>query len=243
MKPVSDAVELGSPDNLARGHRLLAVAGGVGGSGLILLGFAWLNQRDVDPVPDPAIPWAVEMAMPPPPPPPVPPIPEPPAGGATVPREIAPVRAPAPEAPAFVSLQDIRLAAPRPESRVDLHFAREAFMPEVQPGGLQWERTFTAGEVERVPVALDPRIPQVDYSLLPRDRRSAVVLLFVVTAKGKVSKLQLVQGVHRRIDPVVIDAVRRWNFQPAVKQGRAVDCWVQQPIVLQRPGVANPYAL
>jgi periplasmic protein TonB len=51
-----------------------------------------------------------------------------------------------------------------------------------------------------------------------------VVVRFLVTTAGTVGDVRLVSG-DARLAPAVIDAVKRWRFEPGTYQGRPVPIW------------------
>jgi len=72
--------------------------------------------------------------------------------------------------------------------------------------------------------------PDPKYSQEARKKKyEGVVILFVtVTAEGRVTNVQVVKSLGMGLDEKAIEAVRKWRFKPALKDGKPVD--VQLPI-------------
>jgi protein TonB len=57
-----------------------------------------------------------------------------------------------------------------------------------------------------------------------------VVVRARVTAEGTVHEVQLRRGAHPLLDEAALDAVERWRFTPALRDGRPVAVWANVPI-------------
>jgi TonB family protein len=64
-----------------------------------------------------------------------------------------------------------------------------------------------------------------EYSEEARKARyqGTVVLQAIVRRDGKVDVLQLVRSLGFGLDQNAIDALKKWRFRPAMKDGKAVD--------------------
>jgi protein TonB len=54
--------------------------------------------------------------------------------------------------------------------------------------------------------------------------QGTVVVQFLVTAQGTVGEVRVVSG-DSRLSGAVVEAVKRWRFQPGTFQGRPVPMW------------------
>ena len=72
--------------------------------------------------------------------------------------------------------------------------------------------------------------PDPEYSPEARKKRyeGVVVLAVVVTAEGKTTDIQVIRSPGMGLDEKAIEAVRKWKFKPAMKDGKPVN--VQVPI-------------
>lgn len=71
------------------------------------------------------------------------------------------------------------------------------------------------------------------YPMLSRrlKEQGTVYLQVLVLKSGKVGQLQIKQSSgFSRLDKAAINAVRHWQYQPAQRQGKAIDYWFTQPI-------------
>jgi len=72
-----------------------------------------------------------------------------------------------------------------------------------------------------------PRVvysPEPDFSEEARKRkvRGVVTLSVVVTSAGKTTLVRVLQGLGHGIDEKAVEAVSKWRFQPATKDGKPV---------------------
>jgi hypothetical protein len=84
--------------------------------------------------------------------------------------------------------------------------------------------------------------PDIPESLLRTIRDPSITLMWVVNTDGSVENLHVEHPVEPTFDGLVTDAVKEWQFTPAVKRGRKVRCWVQDRITI-RSADSNPFDL
>jgi len=78
---------------------------------------------------------------------------------------------------------------------------------------------------------LNNKAPQ--YPMLSRKRKEqgTVWLLLLVDKNGLVSELKLkTSSGFARLDEAALRAVKHWKFQPAMKEGQAIDYWYELPV-------------
>lgn len=71
------------------------------------------------------------------------------------------------------------------------------------------------------------------YPLLSRKKKEqgTVLLLILVKADGTVGDIQLkTSSGFSRLDQAAKQAVKRWQFQPALKDGNPIDFWYELPL-------------
>jgi len=56
------------------------------------------------------------------------------------------------------------------------------------------------------------------------------VIAFLVTTKGRTEQVQVVRATHRGFADAAIAAVKQWQFKPAIKDGKTVNCQMTLPI-------------
>ncbi|WP_149193399.1 energy transducer TonB [Luteimonas suaedae] len=100
------------------------------------------------------------------------------------------------------------------------------------PGFVENEASATAAAATRAPVAVETPAPRYPSSALRRGDSGEVVLQVRVGADGSAQAVEVVRGSNSRaLDRAAVAAVRRWRFQPALRDGQPVPGMVQVPIV------------
>lgn len=92
----------------------------------------------------------------------------------------------------------------------------------------------TSGAVDSPPVVVSNPAPTYPRAALRRRESGTVVLRVRVDPGGVPADVSLVQGSGSRyLDRAASEAVRRWRFRPAMRDGRPVSGEVQVPIAFQ----------
>lgn len=76
--------------------------------------------------------------------------------------------------------------------------------------------------------------PAPVYPVLSRKlkEQGTVILKLQVLANGRVSDVSIEQSSgYPRLDESALQAVRRWNYTPAIQDGKAIDYWHFQPVL------------
>ena len=66
--------------------------------------------------------------------------------------------------------------------------------------------------------------PEPEYSKDAREAKveGTVVLKFILTAEGKPHDIKVIKSLRSDLDQKAIDAVNKWKFEPATKDGKPV---------------------
>lgn len=89
----------------------------------------------------------------------------------------------------------------------------------------------TANADHAIPRPLDTPAPRYPQEALRRGISGTVRVRVVVAADGSVDRLELAQASgNRYLDRAALEAVRRWRFQPATRNGQPVAAEVTVPI-------------
>ena len=73
------------------------------------------------------------------------------------------------------------------------------------------------------PVAVLQVDPAYPTELMRGHVEGVVVLYAVIGADGNVSQIRVLQGVDERLDASACEALAKWHFRPATKNGNAID--------------------
>ena len=68
-----------------------------------------------------------------------------------------------------------------------------------------------------------------DWEKLPPDKRTyrwPIIVEAVITAKGEVLASQVLSGEQPNLDPLVLEAVRKWKYEPATRDGKPVSVFL-----------------
>lgn len=108
-------------------------------------------------------------------------------------------------------------------------------MPNLNSAGGSWVIRFAERNRERShgdntavenlsqPMATKKVDPAYPLQLMRENVAGTVILYAVIHADGTVGDVRVLRGVDERLDRFASDAVAQWKFQPAMKNGTAVD--------------------
>jgi protein TonB len=219
--------------------QIISMGGGAAVSLAIFFGIA--QARRIGAVrPPPSLDDIVSVTMPltaPPPPPPEERFREEAAAPASVQLDPAPANSPIRVEAVPIALET--LAAP--VIRAVRVIPRE-FTPHLNSGNLEfdsshiWEKT----QVDQKPVVIYRKYPDISGSLYKSIKDPRITVMFVVNADGSVENLHVEHAVDPTFDQLVTDAIKEWQFTPAIKKGRKVRCWLQEEVIIKLP-MSNPF--
>jgi TonB family protein len=119
---------------------------------------------------------------------------------------------------------------PRMVAQPSITFTPDQFRPDTRTVQPAVDRIYHAVEVDRIPVPVFRKTPRVGGELLRTITDPKVLLTFVVTARGTVENITVVQAASAEYGRIVAEAVAEWRFEPAMKGGRRVRCFVLQSV-------------
>jgi TonB family protein len=106
---------------------------------------------------------------------------------------------------------------------------------------LSARRIFSRNEVDQEPMVVYRVTPKLNAKSVSKMTTPRVMLLLVVNTDGSVGEMRLMQGSGEEdFDQTIIDAVREWQFSPAILKGRKVRCWVEQKVTV-KVSAASPF--
>jgi len=88
--------------------------------------------------------------------------------------------------------------------------------------------TLSIGELDKKPTATKRRTPAYPYELSAAGINGTVVVSFVIDATGKARDVHAVASTHHDFETAAVAAVTDWQFDPGLKDGRAVNTRVSQ---------------
>ena len=105
-------------------------------------------------------------------------------------------------------------------------------MPNLNSGGGSWVIRFAeknrqprsqSTESLSQPMAIKKVDPAYPLQLMRENVAGTVILYAVIHADGTVGDVRILRGVDERLDRFAAEAVAKWQFQPATKDGAPVD--------------------
>lgn len=88
---------------------------------------------------------------------------------------------------------------------------------------------FNLGEVDRLPRVLYRVAPAYPYKLKEAGVTGTVLVMFVCTYKGRVTAAQVTSSPHVKLSNSSVRALRKWKFEPGIKDGRPVNVRMMIP--------------
>ena len=100
------------------------------------------------------------------------------------------------------------------------------------PGGTgtDLDQAFSMADLDQKPRAVYQPAPTYPASLRSRKIDGVVTILFVVDSNGRVTNAKVEKSSDPAFDKPALDAVRKWKFDPAIKEGRKVSAKMRAPI-------------
>jgi TonB family protein len=129
-----------------------------------------------------------------------------------------------------------RVAAGGEPARVERPPAARAIVAPMITAPVPSRSGYTApvipiAQLDQRPVARFQARPRYPFQLRKNGVAGEAVVDFVVDAEGNVAEPVAVRMTHEEFGAAAVDAVRRWQFRPGVKDGRPVATQLQVPIV------------
>ena len=110
-------------------------------------------------------------------------------------------------------------------------FASSDFtVPTIDVGSQIEEMIYELEDLTRPPRPIARPAPTYPPELRRAGISGTVVLKFSVRADGTTSNISVERSDNPAFEEPAIRAVRKWRFEPGEKDGKAVSCWVRQPI-------------
>lgn len=88
---------------------------------------------------------------------------------------------------------------------------------------------FDLSELDQIPRPIRQVAPIHPYKLKKAGINGEVTLQFVVSEKGNVLDVKVIESTHPDFAVVAITAIEMWKFEPGMKEGARVACRMQMP--------------
>jgi len=96
--------------------------------------------------------------------------------------------------------------------------------------GADMDQAFSMADLDQKPRAVYQPAPVYPAALRSRKIDGVVTVIFIVDANGKVANAKVEKSSDPAFDKPALDAVRKWKFEPAMKEGRKVSAKMRAPI-------------
>lgn len=99
-----------------------------------------------------------------------------------------------------------------------------------KPAPVDYDRVFELSEVTRRPVPVNRVEPEMPARFRQNGLSGEVEVSAIVDRTGAVTPVSVVRSTHAELNDPTLNALRRWRFKPAEKDGRAVAVRVVIPV-------------
>ena len=96
--------------------------------------------------------------------------------------------------------------------------------------GADMDQAFSMADLDQKPRVVYQPAPVYPAALRSRKIDGIVTVIFVVDANGRVANARVEKSSDPAFDKPALDAVRKWKFEPAMKEGRKVSTKMRAPI-------------
>ncbi len=124
--------------------------------------------------------------------------------------------------------------------KLELQKNFEASRPEI--GDISQFMIYERTDVDTKPYAIFSPEPNLPYNL--RKYEVEVIVFYFVSSSGRPDRISVLDSNSENpaFGEYSKDIIEKWRFKPAKKNGKAVNCWVQQTIKYNR-GSTSPFSL
>lgn len=93
---------------------------------------------------------------------------------------------------------------------------------------------YPVGEVDQPPVLEKQVSPQFPSKMRKAGIDGKAFVVFIVNTQGQTEQVQVEQATHPLFAEAAINAVRRWQYKPAMKGGQPVAVMLNVPMEFRR---------
>jgi len=92
------------------------------------------------------------------------------------------------------------------------------------------QEAFDVSDLEKRPVAVSQAAPAYPADLRKAKVEGSVTLVFVLNEEGRVEDPRVENSSRPEFEKPALEAVRKWRFQPGMKDGQPVRTYIRVPI-------------
>ena len=100
---------------------------------------------------------------------------------------------------------------------------------EIDDSDLNLNIAFEISELDKAPIPILQIAPVYPTAMKRGHITGHVTAEFIVTKNGRVVRVKITDSTHREFEKPVIDALRRWQFEPGIKDEVEVNTRVRVP--------------
>lgn len=100
---------------------------------------------------------------------------------------------------------------------------------EIDDNDLNFNLAFEISELDKPPIPVLQIAPTYPPMMKRSHVEGTVVAEFIVTRTGKVIRIDIINSTSREFNDPVINALRRWQFEPGIKDDQKVNTRVRIP--------------
>ncbi len=100
---------------------------------------------------------------------------------------------------------------------------------EIDDTELNLNIAFEISDLDKAPIPILQIAPVYPSPMKRANIRGKVIAEFIVTKNGRVVRIDIVESSHHEFERPVMEALRRWQFEPGIKDDQAVNTRVRIP--------------
>lgn len=100
---------------------------------------------------------------------------------------------------------------------------------EIDDSDLNLNIAFEISDLDKAPFPILQIAPIYPTAMKRANVRGKVIAEFIVTKRGRVVRISITEASHKEFEKPVIEALRRWQFEPGIKDDEAVNTRVRIP--------------
>lgn len=96
-------------------------------------------------------------------------------------------------------------------------------------------------EVDTAPrlVSLPPPRPDYPVDMRRENISGTATVRFIITHDGRVIDVTVIQATHPSFGDAAARAVSKWKYEPAIKDGQPIACYLSVPVVFDITGTGG----